>query len=181
MRESDAFTSQRSSSIRLRKRRDKVKQEFVKHRRSGEFGYRVSCDAVNSTNNTDDVLTKYKDDTLDPGPVGIQHNLRTLLRNKYVQSPVSDMEGCARSLWGTGGREQKIGGSGIKLTNFGMIDHPPQEVARGCQYNSRYELALLPSYDDDDEEDVFSTFIVSLTHISSSCILLGNIISLLSF
>ena len=128
MRESDSsptlLTSQRSSSIRLRKRRDKVKQEFVKNRRSGEFGYRVSRDAVD---NTDDVLTNCKDDTLDPGPVGVQHNLRTLLRNKYVQSPVSGTEECAGQVMGRGGGSRW---SGVKLTNFGMIDYPPQKEIR---------------------------------------------------
>ena len=105
----------RSSSIRLRKRRDEVKQQFVKNRRSGDFGYRVSSDAVDNTDNTDDVLTNYKVDTLDPRPAagGIQHNLRPLLRSKYIQSPISGTEESLGSVWGTGGRGGG-GGGGVR-------------------------------------------------------------------
>ena len=109
--------SQRSSSIRLRKRRDEGKQQFVKNRRSGEFGYRLSTnsDAVDNTDNTDDVLTNYKVDTLDPRPAagGIQHNLRPLLRSKYIQSPISGTEESLGSVWGTGGRGGG-GGGGVR-------------------------------------------------------------------
>ena len=74
---------QHRSSIRLRKRRDDVHQQNMKKRHSEQFGYRLSRDAVDNTDNADHVLTKYKVDTLDPGPVGgVHHNLRTLLRNK---------------------------------------------------------------------------------------------------
>ena len=103
--------SHRSSSIRLRKRRDEVKQQFVKNRRSGDFGYRLgtNIDAVDNLDNTDDVLTNSKDDTLDPRPAagGIQHNLRPLLRNKY------------------------------KIKHFGMIDQPGQEEDKSYTYNKR--------------------------------------------
>ena len=135
MRESHLSTSdivcapRRSSSIRLRKRRDEVKQNFEKNRISGEFVYRLSSDAVDNTDNTDDVLINTRFDTLDPRLTagGIQHNLRTLLRNKYSQSPLSGTEECAGPGW------ERDGGSrwsGVKLTNFGMIDHPPQKEIR---------------------------------------------------
>ena len=76
---------QRSSSIRLRKRRDEVKQQFVKNRRSGEFGYRLSSDSREITEDDHSVTTNNKVDTLDPGPAtgSIQHNLRPLLRKEY--------------------------------------------------------------------------------------------------
>ena len=109
--------SHRSSSIRLRKRRDEVKQQFVKNRRSGDFGYRLgtNSDAVDNTDNTDDVLTNSKVDTLDPRPAagGIQHNLRPLLRSKYIQSPIIGTEKSLGSVWGTVGRGGG-GGGGVR-------------------------------------------------------------------
>ena len=93
------YNLQLKHSKRLRRRRDEVKQQFVKNRRSGEFGYRVD-----SSNNMEDigdnfdvsVVRNYKDDTLDPtkSEDHIKHNLRPLIRSKY------------------------------KLTDFGMIDRP---------------------------------------------------------
>ena len=76
---------QRSSSIRLRKRRDEVKQQFVKNRRSGEFGYRHCNHDRDITEDAHSVSTNNKVDTLDPGPAtgSIQHNLRPLLRKVY--------------------------------------------------------------------------------------------------
>ena len=86
----------------MRRRRDEVKQQFVKNRRSGEFGYRV--EGSNNNNNMEEmgdnfdcsVVRNYKDDTLDPttSEDHIKHNLRPLIRSKY------------------------------KLTDFGMIDRP---------------------------------------------------------
>ena len=85
---------QRNSSIRLRKRRDHVKEQFLKNRRSGDFGYSLSSEGVDTTDNSVDVLTNTKVGTLDPGPAadGIQHNLRPLIRNKYRQYPLGDTE-----------------------------------------------------------------------------------------
>ena len=62
-----------------------MKKQFVKNRRSGEFGYRLNSDGGENTKDTDDVFTNTKVDTLDPGPAtgSIQHNLRPLLRIKY--------------------------------------------------------------------------------------------------
>jgi hypothetical protein len=82
----------------LRKRRDHVKRQFLKNKRIGDFGYSLSSEGVDTTDNTDDVLTNTKVATLDlwPAAEGIQHNLRPLLRNKYKESLVSD--------WGTWGR-----------------------------------------------------------------------------
>ena len=76
---------QRSSSIRLRKKRDEAKQKSVKNRRSGEFGYKLNSDIREITDDAGTVLTNTKAGTLDPGPAtgSIQHNLRPLLRNKY--------------------------------------------------------------------------------------------------
>ena len=88
-----------SSLKRLRRRRDEVKQQFVKNRRSGEFGYRL--DNINSRDNpsnpgTEEIGDSFecnetvvrmartcKDDTLDPTTADnhIKHNLRPLIRN----------------------------------------------------------------------------------------------------
>ena len=83
---------QRSSSIRLRSRRDEVKQNFLKNRRSGEFGYGLNCDGGENINEPDEA-TRTKVDTLDPGHAtgSIQHNLRPLLRDKY-NSKQSDLK-----------------------------------------------------------------------------------------
>jgi hypothetical protein len=115
----------------------------MKNRRSGDFGYSLSSDAVDNTDNTDDVLTNSKVDTLDPGPEagGIQHNLRPLLRNKYMMFPLSDTEEYLGSGWGTGSR-----GGGVMIKHFGMIDQPPEEEIRShhsLQYNTRYSLVFL--------------------------------------
>ena len=84
---------------RLRRRRDEVKQQFVKNRRSGEFGYRIDNNTGEDISDNFDntaVIKSYKDDTLDPGTADnhIKHNLRPLIRNKF------------------------------KLTDFGLIDSP---------------------------------------------------------
>ena len=89
-----------SSLKRLRRRRDEVKQQFVKNRRSGEFGYRL--DNINSRDNLEpgpgmeeigdsfecsEAVVRMgrtcKDDTLDPTTADdhIKHNLRPLIRN----------------------------------------------------------------------------------------------------
>ena len=87
-----------SSLKRLRRRRDEVKQQFVKNRRSGEFGYRL--DNINSRDNLEQGMEEIgdsfecseavvrmgrtcKDDTLDPTTADdhIKHNLRPLIRN----------------------------------------------------------------------------------------------------
>ena len=133
MREPHSFQKviplRQSFSMRLRRRKDEVKQQFVKNRRSGDFGYSLGSDALYYTDN-DDALTNSKDATLDPGPVadGIQHNLRPLLRNKYRQHPLSDMEDDMESGWGTWSR-----GGGVKIKHFGMIDQQPQEEIRSYQ------------------------------------------------
>ena len=130
MRESrtsqNIVTLHRSSSLRLRKRHKEVKQKFVKNRLSGDFGYSLSSDAVDNTDNTDDVLTNCKVDTLDPGPAagGVQHNLRPLLRN--MKSP---------------NRRE-----GIKIKHFGMIDQPPDVDIRSFiseKYDKRLVFLIL--------------------------------------
>jgi len=131
-----AQAPQRSSSIRLRRRRDEVKQQFVKNRRSGEFGYRVNDNnnveeiSDNFDNNTVVVQKSYRDDTLDPTTTEdhIKHNLRPLIRNKF------------------------------KLTDFGLIDSP-QTTGSSLQppdhqlshTGRRKPRESLPD-DDDDEE-----------------------------
>jgi hypothetical protein len=54
---------QRNSSIRLWKRQDNVKQQFLKNIRSFDFCYSLSSEGVD----TDDVLTNTKVATFDPG------------------------------------------------------------------------------------------------------------------
>ena len=114
---------QRNSSIRLKKRRDEVKKQFLNNRRSGDFGYSHSNSAVNNTNDGQSV------DTLDPGPAsaGIQHNLRPLLRKKYREDPLSDSEEYTGRRCREG-RRRAIQTGGIKITDFGMIDQPPVEI-----------------------------------------------------
>jgi hypothetical protein len=140
MRESRSSSNlahpQLNSSIRLRKRRDHVKQQFLKNRRSGDFGYSLSSKGVNTTDNTDDVLNNNKNDTLDPGPAadGIQHNLRPLLRNKYRQHPLSDIEEYEGAVWGNG-MFRKGGHLGVvKITDFGMIDQPQENTLSDERY-----------------------------------------------
>ena len=74
---------------RLRRRRDEVKQQFVKNRRSGEFGYKLDrLDNNNGEEISDNfdasVIKSYKDDTLDPTTADdhIKHNLRPLIRKR---------------------------------------------------------------------------------------------------
>lgn len=119
---------QRSSSIRLRRRRDEVKQQFVKNRRSGEFGYKLDrLDNNNGEEISDNfdasVIKSYKDDTLDPTTADdhIKHNLRPLIRNKF------------------------------KLTDFGLIDSPQTATQQISHTGRRKPRESLP--DDDDEED----------------------------
>ena len=87
-----------------------MKQQFVKNRRSGEFGYRVDNNNMEANGDNFDcsVVRNYKDDTLDPAAANehIKHNLRPLIRSKY------------------------------KLTDFGMIDRP-QTIHDN---NMRYEI-----------------------------------------
>ena len=70
-------------SLRLKKKRDEVKQEFVKSRMSGEYGYHHSNAAVDTIENIDDDKLA----TLDAGPTGagLQQKLRPLLRSRYRQ------------------------------------------------------------------------------------------------
>ena len=112
----------RNSSMRLRKRRDEVKKQFLENRRSGDFVYSQSSDAVNT-------LANHKVDTLDPGSesAGIQHSLGPLLRKKYREDPLSDSEKDMGSGW-IERRRRAIQTGGIKITDFGMIDQPPVEI-----------------------------------------------------
>jgi len=135
---------QRSSSIRLRRRRDEVKQQFVKNRRSGEFGYRLdniknrelgeeTGDSFEMSEVGVRMTRSCKDDTLDPATAEdhIKHNLRPLIRNKF------------------------------KLTDFGLIDSPhsphqhhPSAIPEHqlSQAGRRKPRESFPP-DDDDEED----------------------------
>jgi hypothetical protein len=113
------YSPQRSSSIRLRKNKDEMKQQCRNTRRSGDFGSSLISDNVDS-----------KVGTLDPGPVadGIQHNLRPLIRNKYRQHETHGNVGESLwSDWGTWGRE-----GGGKIKHFGMIDQPQKEDIISC-------------------------------------------------
>ena len=115
-----------------------MKQQFLKNRRSGDFGGTLLSDGIDTIGNSDDVFINTKVATLDPGPVadGIQNNLRPLLRNKYGQLCLGDTEESFGSDWGTWGRE-----GGGKIKHFGMIDQPPLEDIQSChslQYNTRY-------------------------------------------
>ena len=95
-----------------------MKQQFLKNRRSVDFGY--SSEGVNTTDKNDEV------GTLDTGPVaeGIQHNLRPLLRNKYRQLPLSDTEEYVGAVWENGRLRGCVPPCGVKITDFGMIDQP---------------------------------------------------------
>ena len=117
-----------------------MKQQFLKNRRSGDFGYSLSSEGVDTTDNTDDVLTNTKVATLDPGPVadGIQHNLRPLLRNKYRQYPLSDTEEYVGAVWGNGRLRRGGHPGGVMITDFGMIDHPQENTLS----DNRFECLL---------------------------------------
>ena len=107
---------------RLRRRRDEVKQQFVKNRRSGEFGYKLDrLDNNNGEEISDNfdasVIKSYKDDTLDPTTADdhIKHNLRPLIRNKF------------------------------KLTDFGLIDSP-QTTAQQIRLDSFQSFLLFSDF-----------------------------------
>jgi hypothetical protein len=131
-----------NSSIRLRKRRDHVKQQFLKNRRSGDFGFSLSSEGVDTTDNTEDFLSNTKAGTLDPGPVagGIQHNLRPLLRNKYRQHPLSDTEEYAGAVWGNGRLRRGGHPGGVKITDFGMIDQPHEITLSDKRYGGEIRV-----------------------------------------
>ena len=141
MREPHSFQKvialQHSFSMRLRRRGDEVTQQFVKNRRSGDFGYSLGSDALDTSDNTKDALVNCKVATLDPGPASgvIQHNLRPLLRNKYKHHLLSEMEGDMESGWGTWRR-----GGVVKIDHIGMKDQPSEEEIRSyhdLQLNKR--------------------------------------------
>ena len=91
----------RFSSFRLKKKRYEVKNQFVKNRRSGDFGYSLSSDVVSNTTA----------DTLDPGLAAtgdIQQNLRKLLRTKYRLNTEAVTEEETESGWGTWGRAGRL-------------------------------------------------------------------------
>ena len=121
MRESHSspnlVTSHHNSSIRLRKRRDEAKHKFLRNRRS------VGID--NSHENENDENDKVS--TLDPvvGAAAHLQHLRPLLRSKYSKQGEDK-----RKIW----RERDEGG--IKITDFGMIDHPPLQRLKSEPYSS---------------------------------------------
>ena len=126
----------RNSSVRLRKRNDGVKRQFMNDRRS--VGYRPNSDDVGSTNSSVKVLTNGKVDTLDPGPTteGIRHNLRPLLRNLYRKNPLGDIEHTMESDWGTLGR-----GVEVNLRDLDLTDTQTTEEVRSyhsLQHQTRY-------------------------------------------
>ena len=105
---------QRKSSIRFRKRQEEVKQQFLKNRRSGDFGHSHNNGAVNITDDGQNV------GTLDLGPAsaGIQHNLRPLLRKKYREDPLSYTEDDMGRRWGEGRRKRNSRAKDIKNSNM---------------------------------------------------------------
>ena len=74
-----------SSSLRLRREKDERKREFIRNRRSGDYGYvTTSKDAVTDIKNCNVIS---KEQTLDPGPTGeiLKHQLREIIRRKYKE------------------------------------------------------------------------------------------------
>ena len=74
-----------SSSLRLRREKDERKREFIRNRRSGDYGYvTTSKDAVTDIKNCNVIS---KEQTLDPGPTGeiLKHQLREIIRRKYEE------------------------------------------------------------------------------------------------
>ena len=133
-----------------------MKQQFLKNRRSGDFGYSLNSEGVDTTDNTDDVLTNTKVATLDPGPAadGIQHNLRPFLRNKYRQHPLSDTEEYTGTVWGNGRVRRGGPSGGIMITDFGMIDHPQDSTLSDKRYgcllwfpNNNNNIPRVPIYE----------------------------------
>ena len=109
------------SAIRFRRKRDELKEQFVKNRMSGDFGSRLSSDTADDTNNNKYVLSNTKVDTLDPATDEFHHNLRPLLRKMVRQNHLWTIDDNLDSGWGTWSRV----GESVKITDFGMIDTPP--------------------------------------------------------
>ena len=94
-------------SLRLRRQNYEVKE----YRRSGDY--------VVNTDNSDDVFTDTKVDTLDPvvGGAGIQHNLRPLLRNMYMKYPTRESGNINHQT-----RGRPVQSSEVRIKDFGLID-----------------------------------------------------------
>ena len=103
-----------------------------------DFAYSLSSEGVDTTDNTDDVLTNTKVATLDPSPVadGIQHKLRPHLRNKYRQHPLSDTEEYAGAVCGNVRMRRGGHPGGVKITDFGMIDQPQENTLSDERYEA---------------------------------------------
>ena len=130
MREQNSSKSklqlQHGSSTRLLIRSDEMNKQIVKNRRSGDFVYRHTSDAVGTTDNNKYSSSNTKFDTLDPVTNDIHHNLRPLLRKIYKQDHLRPVEDNMESGWDTWSRGN--------ITNFGYINTPPQVDVKS--YNS---------------------------------------------
>jgi len=86
-------------------------QSFIGNGRIGDYDYDAS----------DEVLSDYQDDTLDPVAVGdnLQHSLRSLLRQKYKKE----------------GQRRTSSADGVKITDFGVIDQQPPDMIDTPQDN----------------------------------------------
>ena len=77
-----------SSSLRLRREKDERKREFIRNRRSGDYGYVTTSKDIKNCN----VISK--EQTLDPGPTGeiLKHQLREIIRRKYKEHTLVEDE-----------------------------------------------------------------------------------------
>jgi hypothetical protein len=125
----------RSTSIRLRRRRDQAKQEFLQNRRSGEFGYH-STDL----------------DWGGGGGGGEKEVFREPLHNKPLASSSprqlfesrSDIADNRRR----GGIRRQLGNSSaagpVEYTHFGLIDTPPPSASAVMEMLGGEQPASLP-------------------------------------
>ena len=119
----------RSFTIKTRKK-EEMKEQFVKNRLSGDFL---------NTSSTSDGLIHTNIDTLDPvvGGSEIQYNLRPLLRNIYLNTEKMEdalMDTERRS------RARKTRDRDVRITDFGLIDRATQHSIRNyysLQQNTR--------------------------------------------
>ena len=119
----------RSTSIRLRRRRDQAKQEFLQNRRSGEFGYH-STDLDWGGGGGEGVVAVAR--TADPGP---QHQMEQPRQPHPQQGFESRSDIADNRRRGGNNRSRRQPASNIsgpvEFTNFGLIDSPGQLLAGG--------------------------------------------------
>ena len=133
-----------------RRRRDEVRQDFLKNRRSGEFGYHNNGGTpVGMTAAYQQQLQQHQDDTLDPR-LEVRSDI-LLHRRRRRQDYIGDdwrSDGGGGRRFGAGDGvtgQRRFGGAAdenVELTDFGLIDLPPfvssSSMKSGEERNKRY-------------------------------------------